>query len=272
MIQWILFAALLLFWLTAPRLGKRRARRWQGTCFAHRGLHRNGVSENSLGAFEAACRAGCGIELDVRFSRDGQLIVFHDDTLRRLCGDARQPEQATLAELKRLRLPDGESIPTLCEALDRIAGRVPVLIEVKTCRRIFRLTDAVCACLAGRPGDYLIESFDPRCLFRLRFVAPQIVRGQLFPSSEDLPRRLSRAAVLAFCGLFMNAISRPDFVAYRLAARHSPVPHLQRLLYRTPMAAWTVRAPAELALARRRGDMIIFEGPALAAETPSETL
>lgn len=272
MIKWILFAALLLVWLTAPRLGRRRARRWQGVCFAHRGLHGEGVIENSLAAFEAACQAGYGIELDVRFSRDGQLIVFHDDTLRRLCGDARQPEHVSLAGLKKLRLPDGQTIPTLCEALDRIAGRAPVLLEVKTCRRIFRLTDAVCACLAHRPGDYLIESFDPRCLLRLRFVAPQIVRGQLFPSSEDLPRRLSRAAALAFCGLFMNALSRPDFVAYRLAAKYSPVPHLQRLLYRTPMAAWTVRTPAELALARRRGDMMIFEAPALPANNPSETL
>lgn len=258
--RWIVIFAALLVWLTAPRLGRRRARRYLGVCFAHRGLHGRGVCENSLGAFEAACRAGFGVELDVRFSRDGRLIVFHDDTLARLCGSSKRPEQLTLAELKNLRLPDGQSIPTLDEALDCIAGRVPVLLEVKSCRRIFRLTDAVCARLARYAGDCLVESFDPRCLLRMRFTAPQLLRGQLLPSSEDLPPRLSRAAALAVAGLLTNALSRPDFVAYRIAAKHSPAPYLQRLLYRTPMAAWTVRTADELALARRRGDMIIFEG------------
>lgn len=258
--KWIVICAALLIWLTAPRLGRRRARRYLGTRFAHRGLHGRNLCENSLGAFEAACRAGCGVELDVRFSLDRQLIVFHDDTLARLCGSPKRPEQLTLAELKKLRLPDGQAIPTLDEALGCIAGRVPVLLEVKSCRRIFRLTDAVCACLARYTGDCLVESFDPRCLLRMRLIAPQIVRGQLLPSSEDLPPRMSRAIALAVAGLLTNALSRPDFVAYRIAAKYSPAPYLQRLLYRTPMAAWTVRTADELALARCRGDMIIFEG------------
>ena len=271
--KWILLCLALLAWLTAPSLHKKRARRWLGTCFAHRGLHGDGVSENSLRAFEAACQAGCGVELDVRFSRDGQLIVFHDDTLSRLCGAPRRPEQLTAAELAAMRLPDGQRLPTLDEALACIAGRVPLLVEVKSCRRILRLTDAVCARLARYPGDYLIESFDPRCLLRMRFVAPHVMRGQLLPSSEESPRRMHRSTALAVAGLLTNALSRPDFVAYRIAARLAPAPFLQRLIYRTPMAAWTVRTPDELALARRRGDMIIFEGESVreAALKPSGT-
>lgn len=92
-ILWIILIFLLLFLLmTAPSLKRGRARAWRGTLFAHRGLHDDTRAENSLSAFEAACRAGYGIELDVRYSKDGQLIVFHDDTLERMCGDKRRPE------------------------------------------------------------------------------------------------------------------------------------------------------------------------------------
>ena len=72
---------LLILFLIAPSPSRNRADGWRGTPFAHRGLHDDTRAENSLSAFEAACRAGYGIELDVRYSKDGQLIVFHDDTL-----------------------------------------------------------------------------------------------------------------------------------------------------------------------------------------------
>lgn len=77
----------------APSPGRRRANAWRKTAFAHRGLHGAGASENSLEAFEAACQAGFGVELDVQLSRDGVAVVFHDDTLFRMTGDARRVDE-----------------------------------------------------------------------------------------------------------------------------------------------------------------------------------
>lgn len=258
-----LVAVLLAFfvlWLTAPGCKCMRARRWRGRLFAHRGLHGPDAAENTLPAFDAACRFGYGIELDVRFSRDGQLIVFHDDTLERMCRDARRPEELSVAELKALPLmPVNGEIPTFDEVLRLIDGRVPLLVEIKNCRRINALTDAVCARLAEYPGEYLIESFNPLCLMRLRRIAPHVLRGQLVASREETAQTTGAALALALSALLTNVLSRPDFVAYNIADEKSPAPHLQRGLYRTPMAAWTVRDETQLALARRRGDMVIFE-------------
>ena len=256
----LLGLALLALWLTAPGWRRGRARHWRGQAFAHRGLHGDGVSENSLEAFEAACRSGYGIELDVRFSRDGQLIVFHDDDLNRMCGDPRRPEELTVAELKALVLePGGGRIPTFDEALALIDGRVPLLVEIKNGRGLYALTDAVRKRLADYPGEYLVESFNPLALWRLRWTAPEIVRGQLVASLEETEEAAGRFQAVALTGLLTNALSRPDFVAYNIQDDKSPAPWAQRLLYHTPMAAWTVRSEAQLALARKRGEMVIFE-------------
>src|SRR6185312_11488790 len=105
-----------------------------GAPIAHRGLWRSGgAPENSLAAFEAACRAGYGIELDVRLSADGEAMVFHDETLERLTASAGLVEEQTADELQALRLFGScEVIPTLDEVLVLIDGRTPLLVELKT--------------------------------------------------------------------------------------------------------------------------------------------
>ena len=251
---------LLAAWLTAPGHACFRARRWQGQLFAHRGLHGGDVPENSLPAFAAACEAGYGIELDVRFSKDGSLMVFHDDDLQRMCGDSRRPEQLTVTELQALSLGGTtERIPTFAEVLRLVDGRVPLLVEIKSCQNIYALTDATLDMLKRYTGEYIVESFNPLALLRLRQKAPEIIRGQLVASREDTEKGTSFAKAVALSGLLANVLSRPDFVAYNIADKHSPAPWVQRHVYRTPMAAWTVRDAAQLALARKRGDAVIFE-------------
>ena len=88
---WLILAiiiALIALWLImcAPSRQRARCRAWKGTLFAHRGLYGDDCAENSLGAFERACRAGYGMELDVQFSRDKKLVIFHDDDLMRMTG------------------------------------------------------------------------------------------------------------------------------------------------------------------------------------------
>ena len=258
----VILAALVLalLALTAPGLKYRRARPWKRSLFAHRGLHDEARPENSLAAFAAACEAGYGIELDVRFTRDGALVVFHDDDLKRMCGDARRPDALTLRELQALRLGGtDERIPTFDEVLELVNGRVPLLVEIKSCKNIFALTDATAARLKRYKGKYLVESFNPLSLLRLRRVAPEMIRGQLVASREETAQATDRLQAVALSGLLTNILSRPDFIAYNIVDVRSPAPRLQRHLYRTPMAAWTVRSEFQLKKALKRGDMVIFE-------------
>ena len=108
-------------------------------------------------------------------------------------------------------------------------------------------------------GDYVIESFNPLSLLRLRQIAPEILRGQLVASREETAQSTGRLQAVALSGLFTNVLSRPDFIAYNVMDARSPAPRLQRHLYHTTMASWTVRSERQLELALRRGDMVIFE-------------
>jgi hypothetical protein len=136
---------------------------------------------------------------------------------------------------------------------------VPLLVEIKNGRRIKALTAGTVARLKSYGGVYLIESFNPLCLFYLRRMAGDVVRGQLVASREETEQTTGAALAIALSGLLLNVLSRPDFVAYNIADSRGYAPAVQRKLYKTPMAAWTVRDAAQLALAKKRGDMVIFE-------------
>ena len=256
-------AALLLIFLTCPNLRRERVAEWKGQKFAHRGLHdaEAGVLENTLSAFEAACRAGYGIELDIQFSRDGAVVVFHDDDLKRLCGDGRKVCDVPLEELRTLRLGGIEAarIPTLREALDLVDGRAPLLIELKTGARNAELCEALTAHLRDYKGRYIVESFNPLIVRWFRRNAPQVVRGQLVCPMKEYRPKASSFAAFAMAGLLFNALTRPDFVAYDANARRFFSPHFQRFAFHTPMAAWTVRGEGLEKLIERRGEMPIFE-------------
>ena len=113
---------------------RRQRAPFQGVNFAHRGLHTRdrAVPENSLEAFRLAARAGYGIELDVRLTRDGQVVVFHDNDLKRLCGVDKRVDELDWAELQKLKLCGSEEgIPLFSDALDVIRGRGPLIVELK---------------------------------------------------------------------------------------------------------------------------------------------
>ena len=259
----LLAAAAILFFLTHPGFHRNRIRSWRGQRFAHRGLHdsKAGIVENTLPAFEAACEKGYGIELDIRFTRDSRVIVFHDDDLGRLVGDDRKVSDFTLDELREIPLCGIASarIPTLREVLDRVNGRVPLLIEVKNGTDNARLCEALMAHLEGYRGAYIVESFNPLIVGWFRKNAPQVVRGQLVSPMKGYAAQASRVSALFMSGLLLNCIGRPDFVAYDANAKRFFSPHFQRVLYRTPMAGWTIRSEGMARVIEARGEMIIFE-------------
>ena len=121
-----------LIFLLAPRLsGRKRVHPFLGVKWAHRGLHdkKRGIPENSFPAFRAAIEAGDGIELDVHLTKDGQLVVFHDDTFERICGRRGRVEDTSYEEMQKYRLAETkERIPLLSEVLQLVDGKVPLLI------------------------------------------------------------------------------------------------------------------------------------------------
>ncbi len=254
--------ALFLF-LTAPNLQRGRMARWHGQRFAHRGLHSASreLVENTLPAFEAACRKDYGIELDIQFTADGQVVVFHDDDLSRLAGDARMVCEVTLEELRRMPLMGVENarVPTLREALDAVGGRVPLLIELKTGRRNADLCQALMEHLKGYPGEYIVESFNPLIVMWFRRHAPSVVRGQLVCSMKGYRKALGAVPAFLLASLLFNVCARPDFVAYDANDPRFHTPRVQRALFRTPMAAWTVRTLPQAKLAAERDEICIFE-------------
>ena len=191
MLIFILFVSLILLYLFAisPRFTRRRdMRRYRHTMFAHRGYHcaEKGIPENSMAAFRAALKRGYGIEIDLHLTKDGRLVVFHDDTLERICGRPDTVENMTYEELKNCRLcGTAETIPSFDEVLSLVDGRVPLLIELKIpdssvliCRETLRK-------LNHYNGPCLIQSFNTIGIRWFRLNAPHILRGQL---SSNLTR------------------------------------------------------------------------------------
>ena len=258
-----LIAIAVFFFLTHPSLNYAKCRRWRGESFAHRGLHDGNktVVENTLQAFSAACDAGFGMELDIQFSKDMQVVVFHDDDLARLTGVRRDVRELTLDELRALPLAghDDTRIPTLRELLDTVDGRTPLLIELKSGKDNPKLCQALMDHLRDYRGEYIVESFNPMIVAWFRFHAPNLVRGQLVCPIEGYGKAVSAVTSWLLAGLMINCVARPDFIAYDVSDPRFPAPRLQRALYRTPMAAWTVRDPATAALVRDRGEISIFE-------------
>lgn len=225
---------------------------------AHRGLHDASRPENSLAAFEAAATAGYAIELDVHRTADGHAVVFHDDTLERMTGRPGTVAACTLEELRaRSLLGTDERIPSLDDVLAGVAGRVPVLVELKARSPIGPLEQAVRDALRRCPGSYAVQSFHPWSMAWMRRHAPELPRGML--SSDDFGEEgLPRHQALALQHLLLAPHVRPSFIGYDLRALPQHATTLVRRLG-LPLLAWTVRSAADLRRARALADNVIFE-------------
>ncbi len=259
---WAAVPGILFFFLflIAPRLFRRDMRAFLGRPYAHRGLWDPTHPENSLSAFQQAVKAGFGIELDVQATKDGVLIVFHDETLKRVFGRPEALRDLTYPQLQSLCFPDSqESIPRFQDVLSSVDGQVPMIIEIKTGKRIFSLCRDVADMLSAYTGPYLIESFDPRVLLWYRLHHPSVLRGQLsYGLCRGTPYRRCLSNRL-FTSLIGNVLARPDFLAYDIRTERSLPLRLQRL-FRPWLVAWTVTDPAQLADTRIPWNMYIFEG------------
>jgi len=233
--------------------------------YAHRGLHgpseQGGAPENSLAAFAAAIDAGLGIECDVRRSVDGRAMVFHDDQLERLTGQAGTVSGSTVGELTAMRLgKTDQHIPTLRDMLSLVAGRSALLLELKIDRNqpVAPLCRAVRRDLEGYGGRVAVMSFDPRVGRWFAQRQPEQVRGLVI--SEQNARTLSGAIKRRVSVLY----ARPDFLALDVTDFPSRFAAGQRKAGR-PLLSWTVRSAALLAAAEAAGATPILEAAGVAA-------
>lgn len=237
---------------------------------AHRGLHdiARGIVENTAPAFEAAATAGFGIECDVRPSRDGRAIVFHDATTDRLVARHGLVAELTEAELRDLTYPGSRNpahILTLSELLDLVSGRVPIFVEVKS---DWRVPDPVfvaslAADLQRYNGAIAVMSFDPAYMAAMKEHAPSIPRGLVaanFTTDDPLAGLIGQIRLADLARLSEVRTARPSFIAYDI--RHLPTPETAqaRADLGVPVLTWTVRSPDDWQRARLHADAAIFEG------------
>jgi len=238
---------------------------------AHRALHGSGRPENSIAAIAAAVEAGYGVEIDLQASADGQAMVFHDAALDRLTAESGPVGARSAAQLSKIALlgGDGVGIPTLAEVLALVAGRVPVLIEVKDQSRVMGPVDgllerATAAALADYAGPVAVMSFNPHSVIAMAHLAPSVARGLTTCafSPEDVPAAATdpaiEAARLALAGIESFDRVGASFISHD--HRDLTRPRVCELKARgVPVLAWTIRTPEEEIAARHIAENITFE-------------
>ncbi len=227
--------------------------------YAHRGLHGNGVPENSLEAFKLAVEAGYGIELDVQLSADGEVVVFHDYTLVRMTGCDKKLCELKLSELCELRLAGTEQgIPRLSEVLSLVDGRVPILVELKGESLDKALCPKVAELLRAYDGRYCIESFNPLLVKEMRALLPDAFCGLLYTNAVRDKKKASGLNIAITLMLF-NFLCKPRFIAFNEIDRNALPVKLATDFYNAPKLVWTIRSKASLDTAHRLGEYPIFE-------------
>lgn len=265
----LLVLLLLICFLLAPgRTTKAQRSLFSGCKFAHRGLHSKDkhIPENSLAAFRLAADAGYGIELDIRLTRDNRIVVFHDDTLLRICGIDRRVDSFTYEELKEFRLLDSnECIPLFSEVLSLVSGRIPLLVELKSGNTNTLLCELAYQMLRDYSGTYCIESFHPMIVCWFKKHAPQVLRGQLSAPCKSFQGTLPALSAFLLSHLFTNFLARPQFIAYHKGK--TPVSVMLCRALGALRAVWTLRDTdyndlsciQDSRILFGKNDMIIFE-------------
>ncbi len=230
------------------------------TPFAHRGLHGRGIVENTRAAFEAAIAEGYGVETDVQVSKDGVAFVFHDYELDRLTEKSRLVIERKAAKLETIRFRNAdETVPRLTEMLALVAGRAPILIELKAkSRKVKKLCRSVAGALAAYEGEAAVMSFNPEVGRWFAKNAPRIGRGLVVTEEDEttLAKRL-KGAIARSASVFR---AKPHFLAYDI--RDLPSSFAASLREEgMPVVTWTVRTDAQRAIAAEHSDQIIFERP-----------
>lgn len=232
---------------------------WLRNCyFAHRGLFNEEYPENSIIAFQNAIENDFAIELDIQFTKDKKVIVFHDYTLERLTGDKRNVSDLTYEEIKKLNLLNTkEKIPLLEDVLELVDGRAPILIEIKNCNDIINLGNETAKLLEGYTGKYAIQSFDPCVLKWYKKNNRDVLVGQLIGSYKGVEKfSHCKDVVIDFKNFFLDY--KMDFLSIdSYDIKNLSIKTFR--FFRIPILSWTIRSESELKNIKEFVDGFIFD-------------
>ncbi|MDD6807154.1 MAG: glycerophosphodiester phosphodiesterase family protein [Oscillospiraceae bacterium] len=247
---------------------------------AHRGFFDNESNwpENSVNAFKRAVENGYGIELDVQLTKDGIPIVFHDCSLKRMCGVDKYVWDVNFDDIRKLKLAgSNEIIPTFEEVLSAVDGNTPLIVEIKGEKDVIKTTKKACKLLdefygpvdengnvdsennrvSGRFG-YCVESFNPLAVWWYKRNRPNVIRGQL-STDYKLDEGKTSPAYYLLTYLAFNIFTRPDFVAYNVRYATRLWFRIYRKLTGAFTVAWTVKSEKEYEKIKKLFDVIIFD-------------
>ena len=261
---YILGASFLLFclYLLSLRPGKYRpiSEKFVRERYAHRGLWGESAAENSLTAFRRAVEQGYAVEMDVHLSKDGALVVFHDEHLERMTGCRGSVRDYTAEELSHIKLgKTNDSIPTFREVLDVISGKVPILLEIKPDRNWRDISAAAISMLKDYKGPVCMESFHPFAVRYFAKNAPHIPRGFLWGRHFHYKsfRRPEHFLLWTMC---FNWLAKPDFIAANWEFANDFPLVFVRTLYKSRYLLWTVRSAEVENAVKPLTHGFIFEG------------
>ena len=241
---------------------KEKMKPFEEVYLTHRGFFNNiDIPENSLPAFAKTVRNGLGTELDVQLTTDNRLVVFHDESLKRMCGIDKKLTDCSYEELQGYPLLNTEErIPLLEEVLVLLKPDTPLIIEIKPEGDAIRTCEETVRMMKERDHLYIMESFHPAVVKHLKDHHPEIIRGQLaYDMFSDKENKHSFLISLICTNLLGNILTKPDFIAYDVHSRYNPSFLLCSLLYKAECVAWTVQNENDLAYARKYCQQIIFD-------------
>lgn len=231
--------------------------------YAHRGLHDNNTNEpeNSMPAFKKAIEAGYGIELDVQLTKDDLVVVFHDESLKRVCNKEGNVRDYTYIELQELTLLNSEEkIPLFSDVLKEVNGKIPLIVEIKIHENIELVCKNVNHELKDYKGPYVMESFHPLAVAWYKKNRPDILRGQL--SSNFKKDKVEKYLPSYFFveHLLLNFLAKPDFIAYCHKYPNATSFSICTKWFKAIPVAWTLKSQEELDQCKDAFQIYIFEG------------
>ena len=248
--------------LVAPRMtNKPDVSVLKGVHYAHRGLHDNhsDAPENSMKAFQKAVDAGYGIEMDIQLTKDKIPVVFHDETLNRMCGVEGKVWEFTYEELQKLTLAESEErIPKFEDVLALVGGKVPLIVEYKLDVPSTEVCEIADPMLQAYNGIYCIESFHPFAVKWYREHRPEVIRGQLSQDFSKQEKYKGKFIYWLLSNLLTNVLTRPDFIAYN----HKDADMFSRkvcsLMGALPVA-YTIKSQEEYERVKDQFELFIFD-------------